>query len=206
ELLVDRLNPTRSLTHHPLIQVLLAWQYRTSLSGGPTVGSFGELQAMPLPVDTRTARMDLMFTLAERFTERGEPAGIGGAVEFRIDVFDAATIETLIERFRRVLMAMTTDCAQRSSSIGVLDEHECGVLDGWGNRRVLAAPATGAVSIPELFAVQVARMPGAVAVSFEGRELTYRELDEVSNRLAHGLVDRGVGPGGLVGLLCSRSA
>ena len=53
--------------------------------------------------DTRTARMDLTFSLAERWTDAGEPAGIGGAVEFRTDVFDAASIEALIERLRRVL-------------------------------------------------------------------------------------------------------
>ena len=60
----------------------------------------GDLQVTPLPVDTHTARMDLTFSLAERWTEAGEPAGIGGAVEFRTDVFDAASIEALIERLR----------------------------------------------------------------------------------------------------------
>ena len=62
--------------------------------------ALGDLQVTPLPLDTRTARMDLAFSLAERWTEAGEPAGIGGAVEFRTDVFDAASIETLIERLR----------------------------------------------------------------------------------------------------------
>ena len=56
------------------------------------------MQVTPLPVDTHTARMDLTFSLAERWTEAGEPAGIGGTVEFRTDVFDAASIEALIER------------------------------------------------------------------------------------------------------------
>ena len=60
----------------------------------------GDLQVTPLPVDTHTARMDLTFSLAERWSEAGEPAGIGGAVEFRTDVFDAASIEALIERLR----------------------------------------------------------------------------------------------------------
>ena len=54
----------------------------------------GDLQVTQLPVDTHTARMDLTFSLAERWTEAGEPAGIGGMVEFRTDVFDAATVET----------------------------------------------------------------------------------------------------------------
>ena len=73
----------------------------------------GDLQVTPLPVDTRTARMDLTFSLAERLTEAGEPAGIGGAVEFRTDVFDAASIETLIERLQRVVVAMTADPTRR---------------------------------------------------------------------------------------------
>ena len=53
--------------------------------------------------------MDLTFSLAEHFTEAGEPAGISGAVEFRTDVFDTESIETLIERLQRVVVAMTAD-------------------------------------------------------------------------------------------------
>ena len=94
-----------------------------------------------MPADTQTARMDLTFSLAERFSEAGEPAGIGGAVEFRTDVFDTASIEALIERLQRVLVAMTADPARRVSSIDVLDAAEHARLEGWGNRAVLTAPA-----------------------------------------------------------------
>ena len=105
EVLVERLNPTRSLTHHPLVQVMLGWQ-NWQHNNDPVAGlALGDVQVTPLPVDTRTARMDLSFSLAERWTEAGEPAGIGGAVEFRTDVFDAASIEALIERLQRVLVA-----------------------------------------------------------------------------------------------------
>ena len=95
----------------------MAWQ-----NNEPAKLALGDLQVTPLPVDTRTARMDLTFSLAERLTEAGEPAGIGGAVEFRTDVFDAASIEALIERLERVLVAMTADPTRRVSSIDVLDE------------------------------------------------------------------------------------
>ena len=104
----------------------------------------GDLQVTPLPVDTHTARMDLTFSLAERWTEAGEPAGIGGAVEFRTDVFDAASIEALIERLERVLVAMTADPTRRLSSMDLLDAGEHARLDGWGNRAVLTQPATDA--------------------------------------------------------------
>ena len=76
--------------------------------------------------------MDLTFSLGERWSEAGEPAGIGGAVEFRTDVFDAASIEALIERLQRVLVAMTADPARRLSSIDVLDEAEHARLDEVG--------------------------------------------------------------------------
>ena len=114
EVLVERLNPTRSLTHHPLVQVMLGWQ-NLSWHHRPAAGlDLGDVQVTPLAVDTRTARMDLVFSLAERWTEAGEPAGIGGTVEFRTDVFDAPRIEALIERFRRVLVAMTAEPGQQS--------------------------------------------------------------------------------------------
>ncbi len=118
----------------------------------------------------------------------------------------ASSIEALIERLGRVLVAMTADPARSLSSVDVLDAGEHARLDGWGNRAVLARPAPAAVSIPVVFAAQVARAPEAVAVTFEGRSWTYRELDEAANRLAHLLAGHGVGPGDVVALLFSRCA
>ena len=136
EVLVERLNPTRSLTHHPLVQVMLAWQNFAGQDDDPAAGlALGDLQVTQMPVDTHTARMDLSFSLAERWSEAGEPVGIGGMVEFRTDVFDTASIETLIERLRRVLEAMTADPRARLSSIDVLDAGEHARLDEIGNRR-----------------------------------------------------------------------
>jgi amino acid adenylation domain-containing protein/non-ribosomal peptide synthase protein (TIGR01720 family) len=207
EVLVERLNPTRSLTHHPLVQVMLAWQNVPGHDNDPAAGlALGDLQVTQMPVDTHTARMDLVFSLAERWSPAGEPAGIGGTVEFRTDVFDADSIETLAERWRGVLVAMTADSGRRLSSVDLLDVAEHARLDGWGNRAVLAWPSPPGVSLPVLFAAQVARAPEAVAVTFEGASVTYRELDEAANRLAHLLAGQGVRPGECVALLFPRSA
>jgi non-ribosomal peptide synthetase component F len=143
EVLVERLNPIRSLNHHPLIQVMLAWQ-----DNPPAQLNLGDLRATPVPIDTRTARMDLVFSLAERWDEAGEPTGIGGAVEFRTDVFDAESIEVLVGRLQRVLAAVAADQDRPLSSIDVLDADEHARLDRWGNRAVLAATAAGPTSIP----------------------------------------------------------
>ncbi|WP_156656095.1 non-ribosomal peptide synthetase, partial [Mycobacterium sp. 852002-51971_SCH5477799-a] len=204
EVLVERLNPTRSLNHHPLVQVMLAWQ---NFAGDPATGlALGDLKVGTVPTETRTARVDLTFSLAERWTETGAPAGIGGAVEFRTDVFDAESIRTLTERLQRVLEALTAEPSRRLSSIELLVPGERARLDTIGNRAVLTCPATSSGSIPELFAAQVVRTPRAVALTFEGRSLTYRAIDEASNRLAHLLIARGAGPGERVALLLPRSA
>ena len=207
EVLVERLNPTRSLAHHPLVQVVLAWQNFAGHGNDPAAGlELGDVQVTPLPVDTQVARMDLVFYLAERWTAAGEPAGIGGVVEFRTDVFDTASIEALIERWQRVLVAIAADPTRRLSSIDLLDGADLARLEGWGNRAVLTQPATMPVSIAVLFAAQVARTPAAVAVTFEGRSITYRGVEEAANRLAHLLAAQGVGPGQCVALLFTRSA
>ena len=103
-------------------------------------------------------------------------------------------------------MALAADPTRRLSSVDLLDGAEHARLDGWGNRAVLTRPEAAAVSIPVVFAAQVARTPQAVAISCEGRSVTYRELDEAANRVGHLLAGHGAGPGGCVALLMTRSA
>ncbi|MDR3661826.1 MAG: amino acid adenylation domain-containing protein, partial [Mycobacterium sp.] len=131
---------------------------------------------------------------------------LGLRVEYDAEVFDGADIDALIGRFERVLVAMTTEPTRRLSSVELLDADEQSRLDEIGNRAVLAEPAAESVSIPVLFAAQVERTPAAVAVTCGDRALTYRELDEASNRLAHLLIGLGVSPGRTVALLLQRSA
>lgn len=89
---------------------------------------------------------------------------------------------------------MTADPARRVLSIDVLEVEERGRLDRWGNRAVLACATAVSRSIPEMFARQVDRAPHAVALTFQGRSMTYRELDHAANRLAQLLASRGPGP------------
>ncbi|MGY4712885.1 amino acid adenylation domain-containing protein, partial [Mycolicibacterium sp. CBM1] len=205
EAVVERINPTRSLNHHPLVQVMLAWQNLPGETSEDIALALGDLKVTQLPLDTHTARVDLAFSLAERWTHAGEPTGIGGMVEFRTDVFDAASIETLVQRLERVLVAMTTDPTRAVSSIDLVDSAERARLDQMGNRSVLAG-AVPDVSVPELFDAQVARAPQAVALTYGDVSMTYRELDEAANRMAHVLTDAGVGAGSCVGILMERSA
>ena len=120
--------------------------------------------------------------------------------------FSNFDVSDLAERLQRVLVAMTAEPTRRLSSMDLVDGGERARLDDIGDRAVLTRPAGSAVSIPVLFAAQVASAPDAAAISCGDRSWTYRELDEASNRLAHLLVGLGAGPGRCVALLFSRSA
>ncbi|MBX7435554.1 AMP-binding protein, partial [Mycobacterium sp. Y57] len=127
-------------------------------------------------------------------------------VHFRTDLFDRADIDALAARLRRVLAAMAADPAARLSALDLLDDGERTRLDTWSKRDALALPAPTAESIPQALATQVMRTPDAVALVDGDRSLTYREFDKASNRLAHQLSDRGIGPGTSVALLFARGA
>ncbi|MFD5683452.1 non-ribosomal peptide synthetase [Streptomyces bacillaris] len=198
--LVDLVNPARSQAHHPLVQVMLGWQNHIDAEL-----ALPGVRADAVPTTSHAARMDLTFSLRERTAERGEPAGIGGVVEYRTDVYDTGTVESMVARLERILSAMVTDLDRPVHSADILDAAEHARLDRVGNREVLCAPAAR-TSIPEAFAAQAARTPDAVAVVFRGRTWTYRELDGMSTRLAHRLAGRGVGAGDAVALLLPRSA
>ncbi|WP_009953548.1 non-ribosomal peptide synthetase, partial [Mycobacterium intracellulare] len=133
----------------------------------------------------------------------GEELGL--RVEYDAAVFDAHTIGALGERFERVLVAMTADPARPLSSVDLLDGSEHARLDEVGNRAVLARAPLEFPSIPALFDAHVAGTPDAVAVSWGDLSMTYRELDDAANRLAHLLTGHGAGPGQAVALLFSRS-
>jgi amino acid adenylation domain-containing protein len=131
---------------------------------------------------------------------------LGLRVEYDAEVFDVASIQTLIGWLQRLLVAMTADPTRRLSSVDLLDAGEQARLDELGNRAVLTQPTPPSVSVPVLFAAQVARTPEAVALVCGQCSWTYRGLEESANRLAHLLAAQGAGPGQCVALLLSRSA
>ncbi|AWG57752.1 non-ribosomal peptide synthetase [Mycobacteroides abscessus] len=100
---------------------------------------------------------------------------------------------------------MSADPTRTLLSMDLLDDDDHDRLDEWGNRAVLTEPAAEPVSIPVVFAVQVERAPETGALVCRDRSWTYRELDQITNRIAHLLAGNGAGPGEVVGLLVPRS-
>ena len=102
EVLVERLNPVRSLTHHPLVQVMLAWQNFAGLNDPAAGSGLKGLDVTSIPLATQSARMDLTFSLAERWTEADEPAGIGaGTGAWHVDQARPAGVHTWTRNLHR---------------------------------------------------------------------------------------------------------
>ncbi|KAA1248435.1 non-ribosomal peptide synthetase, partial [Mycobacterium simiae] len=106
----------------------------------------------------------------------------GGRPFSNFDVADLAA------RLEKVLAALVADPGRALSSVDVLDGAEHASVARWGNRVALSVAAGSGVSIPVVFAARVACAPEAVALTCGERSWTYRQLDEVTNRLAHLLV------------------
>ncbi|OSC42714.1 amino acid adenylation domain-containing protein [Mycobacterium decipiens] len=98
-----------------------------------------------------------------------------------------------------------SDAARRLSSASSLDGAAHSYLRQWGNAAVLAG-AVPRATIPQLFSAQVARTPHAPALTYTDTTLTYHQLEQAADRLAHLLAAQGVGPGQVVALLFARSA
>ena len=113
-------------------------------------------------------------------------------------------VADLAARMQQVLEEMTADPQRWLSSIDLLAADEPAQLDEWSNRAALAEPVPAPVSIPAAFAEQVQRSPEAPAVTCAAKSLTYGELDEASNRLAHLLAAHRVGPGDCVAVMFPR--
>ncbi|MER7468846.1 amino acid adenylation domain-containing protein, partial [Streptomyces sp. NPDC097981] len=196
ERLVEELAPTRSLARHPLFQVMLTLQ-----NNAEAVLDLPGVHAEAVPTGTAVAKFDLDVSVAEGFDAAGAPAGLSGLLTVAADLFDRESGERLVERWIRVLDALTANPRTRLSGVGILGEDERHqVLTEWNDTAADVAP----VSLPELFHGHAARNPEGTAVVFEGTEVSYGELDARANRLAHHLVGRGVGPESVVGLCLPR--
>ncbi|MER6146414.1 amino acid adenylation domain-containing protein, partial [Streptomyces sparsogenes] len=198
ERLVEVLNPQRSMAHHPLFQVMLAFQNNTH----PDLDLPG-LHITRQPSGGTTAKFDLAFNVREHRTPQGTPDGLTGNLDYRADLFEPATVEALATRLRRVLESVVADPDIRVDRIDILDEAERQeILSGWNDTGRRMPDAV----LPELFEAQVERTPDAVAVVYDGRQLTYAELNARANRLARHLIGLGVGPGDGVAVWMARSA
>ena len=192
EMLVEALQPQRSLSHTPLFQVMFVLQNAPM----PEVELAG-LTVTSLPAQGTTAKFDL--TLAMENTA----AGLVGVWEYNTDLFDRSTIERTAGHFQTLLEAIVANPMGLISQLPLLSEVEQRqLLVEWNDTQV---EYPHDLCIHQLFESQAQRTPDAVAVVYENQQLTYHELNCRANQLAHYLRGLGVGREVLVGICVERS-
>ena len=191
EKLVAELQPGRDLSRQPVFQVSF------TLNNVPEASlELSGLSLRQLAGAHATAKFDLSLHLTET------PEGLRGSLEYAADLFDAATIERLARYLVTLLGEAVADPVVPVSRLALLDAAEREqLLVEWN---ATAAPYPE-LCVHELFAQQAARTPDAPALMCGDAMMSYRELDERSNRLAHHLRTLGVGPEVVVALCLERS-
>lgn len=192
ERLVEELQPKRYPNRNPLFQAMFVLQNAPS-----SQLELPDLEVSRLPIKNSTLRFDLTLSV------RTLKDGLRGSLEYSTDLFEAATITRLLGHFQTLLHGIVTDPQRRIDELPLLTQPERQQLLVQWNDTAVFYPCQKCVH--ELFEEQVERTPAAVAVIFGDQQLTYHQLNEQANQLAHALRHRGVGPETLVGLCLERS-
>lgn len=192
EKLVEELQPKRNLSHSPLFQVML-----TMRSDQRRPLQLRGLEATPLSLDQATAKFDwLLYTFVNE-------NGLQTALEYNSDLFDQTTAKRVLAHYEQLLQGLVANPAQRLAELPLLTQHERRLqLVDWNNTKT-EFPLH--LTLAQLFEAQAEKTPDAPALRFEGTELTYRQVNQRANQLAHYLKEQGVGPEERVGVLMERS-
>ncbi|MEZ4692105.1 MAG: amino acid adenylation domain-containing protein [Ignavibacteria bacterium] len=194
EKIVDSVVKQRDMSRSPVFQVTFA------LQNTPKVPELrlGDLILEGEDSRQNVSKFDLVYSLTE--TEDG----LHGIVEYCTDLFKEETIIKMIAHFKNLLSSVVKDPEQKTGSLQMLSKEEEEKVVKEFNETASEYPSEK--SIVDLFEEQVTLSPDAPAVLFENEKLTYKELDERSNQVAHYLRSKGVEQGSLVPLCIERSA
>ncbi|HFH3907359.1 non-ribosomal peptide synthase/polyketide synthase [Pseudomonas aeruginosa] len=195
EQLVDALQPERSLSHAPLFQVM--YNHQRDDHRGSRFASLGELEVEDLAWDVQTAQFDLTLDTYESSN------GLLAELTYATDLFDASSAERIAGHWLNLLRSIVARPEARIAELKLLDEAEARAdLLQWNPHPQDFPPAS---CLHRLIERQAAERPRATAVVYGERALDYGELNLRANRLAHRLIELGVGPDVLVGLAAERS-
>ncbi len=189
ETVVRELRLERDMSRHPVFQVMLAMKETTAAESEPAVKLF--------EVNRASEQFDLLVEFAE------EENDLDARFSFNTDLFDPATITRMMEHFRILLEAAVESPDTRISAMPLLSEAERHqLLVEWNDTRV-AYPRD--IPLHKLIEEQVEKSPDSTALVYEAERLTYRELNDRANQLAHHLRKNGIGPDVLVAVCAERS-
>jgi amino acid adenylation domain-containing protein len=192
DVLVDSLRPDRTASHAPLFQVLFAVRPPAAMPVAPA-GLTMELLAQ----EASATRFDLSVEVIE------DGARASAVYQYATDLFDEQTIVRMHDHFECLLAAFAADATQRIGDVALLTPADKRQMASVWNGTAIAFDRT--LTVHALLELSARRAPNGMAVVSEQESLSYRELDQRSNRLAHLLLSRGVKVGSLVAICLDRT-
>lgn len=203
-LLVERLSPNREASRSTPIRAVFALQKAPRLEeqgmsafmmGNPDARlQLGKLVIEPIDLPQQEGQFDLNLHM--------DAQTLTGALQYRPSIFDRSTIAQMAKHLQVLLGAIVCNPDARISELPILTEEERQQFAQWNDT---ATPYPEDVSIHQLFESQAAKRPEAVALLYRDEQLTYRELNEWANQIAHSLIEAGIKPGDRVGIMMERS-
>jgi amino acid adenylation domain-containing protein/FkbM family methyltransferase len=193
EKVVETVVKERDLSRNALFQVMFTLQNTPEV---PKI-QLGEVGLTSYGFVNRTSKFDLSFSVTESI------AGLKGTVHYNTDLFRKDTIQRMLEHFYELLASIVKDPQEKVVSLSILPVKQQQQLLQEFNKPI----ATGLPykTLVELFEGQVKATPGNVALVFGGSKLTYQQLNERANELAHHLIEKGVGLETVVPICIDRS-
>ncbi|HTK08293.1 MAG TPA: amino acid adenylation domain-containing protein [Ktedonobacteraceae bacterium] len=193
EQVVEALQPERDLSRTPLFQVMFVLQNAPQAEQTEVAG----VQLRPLNAESITSKFDLTLAIAET------PQGLSCSLEYSTALFESETIGRMLSHWQNLLEGVLSSPHLPIGELPLLSgEEQDRILSQW-NATQRAYPQ--AMCIHQLFALQAAQTPDAVAVVFEDEQITYAVLDERSTQLMHSLHAAGVTIDSPVGVYLERS-
>ncbi len=209
EKLVEALQPERDLSRQPLFQVAFVFQ-----NAPMSELKLPDLTLKPLSTNIGTSKFELTLYMEEVVpqqignleyiagSQEKTNTGLIGLFEYNTDLFDADTIENAIAHFQTLLEGIAANPEQSIAQLPLLTTTEEKLLRQWNNT---ANEYPTDKCIHQLFEEQVEKTPNHLAVVFEQEQLTYQQLNQKANQLAHYLLSLGVKPETKVGICLERS-
>ena len=192
EMLVNKLHPERDMSHTPFFQVMFALQ-----EAQQEALQTPELKISLIETESGTAKFDIIMFAEER------KDGLRIAIEYNIDLFNDDTIRRMAGHFENLLNGVVKNPDQSIDALPLMTAVErAKVVVDWNQTR-RDYPADQCVH--RLFEEQVARTPDATAAIFDDQQISYRELNERANQLAHYLQKLGVRSDDFVAIIMERS-
>lgn len=197
EKLVEELQPERTATHAPITQVAFSFE-----ENPVSTFSIEGLTMYFEEIESETSKLDLALELVEEMAPNGR-SQLTGWFEYNTDIYEAETVSRIAGHFNALLESIVTNPDVNISHIPILPKSESDtLLTTWNDTD---APYPLAVTLHQEFEKQVTRTPNNLAVVCGEQTLTYRELNECANQVAHYLRKQGVGAESMVGICMDRS-